>query len=211
MIALKGMLLQVKQFFQFWKMSRLDATVWLVTFATVVIVSIDIGLLVGIVLSLACIFIRGMKPYTCLLGHIPKTDLYLDINRYRAVSIECGGFSKLRIIQKKTMVICLQAEEIAGIKIFHYCGSLNFASRMSFKSELCSLIRIDLAREMRNQMTSMQPRYESINLKCMIIDFSALSYIDPSGVSSLKLLINDFNKLSINVYIAGASCKKLNS
>lgn len=79
---------------------------------------------------------------------------------------------------------------------------------MSFKSELCSLIRIDLAREMRNQMTSMQPRYESINLKCMIIDFSALSYIDPSGVSSLKLLINDFNKLSINVYIAGASCKK---
>lgn len=38
------------------------------------------------------------------------------------------------------------------------------------------------------------------------MDFSALSYIDPSGVGSLKQLIADFNKLSITVYIAGASC-----
>lgn len=87
-IALKGMLMQVQQFFQFWKMSHLDAAVWMVTFLTVVIISIDIGLLVGIILSLACIFIRGMKPYTCLLGHIPKTDLYLDVSRYRAVSTQ---------------------------------------------------------------------------------------------------------------------------
>lgn len=80
--------MQVKQFVEFWKVSRLDAAVWLVTFLSVVIFAIDIGLLVGIVLSLACIFIRGMKPYTCLLGHIPKTDLYLDIKRYRAVSVD---------------------------------------------------------------------------------------------------------------------------
>lgn len=89
-VALKGMLMQTKEFFTFWKLSRLDAGVWMVTFLTVVIFSIDIGLLVGIILSLACIFIRGMKPYTCLLGHIPKTDLYLDINRYKAVSKSRG-------------------------------------------------------------------------------------------------------------------------
>lgn len=85
-VALKGLLLQAKQLVEFWKMSRLDAIVWLATFSTVVLVSIDIGLLVGIIFSLSCIFIRGMKPYTCLLGHIPKTDLYLDITRYKTVS-----------------------------------------------------------------------------------------------------------------------------
>lgn len=95
-----------------------------------------------------------------------------------------------------------------SIKIFHYCGSLNFASRALFKSELCSLIRIDLANEiLRNQTASLQQHYESMSIKCLIIDFSALSYIDPSGVSALKLLIADFNKLYITVYIAGASCK----
>lgn len=76
---------KVNQLIQFWKMSHLDAVVWLATFLTVVIFSIDIGLLIGIVLSLACIFIRGLKPYTCLLGTIRKTDLYLDITRYKAV------------------------------------------------------------------------------------------------------------------------------
>lgn len=78
--------MQVKQFFDFWRLSQLDALVWLMTFLSVVIVAIDVGLAVGVLLSLACIFIRGMKPYTCLLGHVPHTDLYLDVNRYKSVS-----------------------------------------------------------------------------------------------------------------------------
>lgn len=45
----------------------------------------------------------------------------------------------------------IQAEEINAMKIFHYCGSLNFASRNSFKAELCSLIGLDLAQEIRNK------------------------------------------------------------
>lgn len=150
-VALKGMLMQTKEFFVFWKLSRLDAAVWMATFMSVVIFSIDIGLLVGIVLSLACIFIRGMKPYTCLLGHIPKTDLYLDINRYRAVSNDqmipppLVDWNELNV---------LQAEELNSIKIYHYCGSLNFASRTSFKTELCSKVGIDLATEIRNKSLS---------------------------------------------------------
>lgn len=79
--------MQTKQFFTFWKLSRLDALVWLCTFLAVVFIAIDIGLLVGIILSLACIFVRGMKPYTCLLGNVPQTDLYLDITRYKRVSL----------------------------------------------------------------------------------------------------------------------------
>lgn len=49
-----------------------------------------------------------------------------------------------------------------------------------------------------------------IHLKCLIIDFSALSYIDPSGVVALQQLINDFNRHDVNVFITNASGKKLN-
>lgn len=79
------MLLQVVDFFKFWRISRLDAVIWMSTFLAVVIVSIDVGLLFGIITSLACIFIRNMTPYRCLLGNVPNTDIYLDINRYKAV------------------------------------------------------------------------------------------------------------------------------
>ncbi|XP_037917492.1 solute carrier family 26 member 6-like isoform X1 [Hermetia illucens] len=186
LIALKGMLKQLMDFFKFWKLSRLDAVVWLATFLTVVFVAIDIGLLVGIILSLSCIFIRGMKPYTCLLGQVANTDLYLDIRRYKA------------------------AEEIPNIKIFHFCGSINFASRDTFKNELCSTLGMDLAKELKrcSKLSNQHVEYDSTHLgfKCLILDFSALSYIDPSGVSSLKSIINEFHKLSAVVYVAGCSC-----
>lgn len=63
------------------------------------------------------------------------------------------------------------------------------------------MIGIDAA-----ELTRAKPS-EPINTNCIIIDFSALSYIDPSGVLSLQQLINDFNRLLIKVYIAGASCE----
>lgn len=91
MVALKGMLMQVTQFRDFYRLSRLDALVWLATFLAVIILAIDIGLAVGIVLSLMCIFVRGMKPYTCLLGNVPKTDFYLDIKRYKSVKYRASN------------------------------------------------------------------------------------------------------------------------
>lgn len=112
----------------FWRLSRLDAFVWLATFLCTVLIDIDVGLAVGIALSLASIFIRGMKPYTCLLGNVPRTDFYLDVSRYKT------------------------AEEMPFIKIFHYCGSLNFAARSTFKSELCRRIDLDLGKALRRLM-----------------------------------------------------------
>lgn len=86
-VALKGMLMQTMDFISFWKINKLDAIVWMGTFLAVVFIGIDIGLLVGVLLSLATIIIMAFKPYTCLLGSVPQTDLYLDTNRYKAVSI----------------------------------------------------------------------------------------------------------------------------
>lgn len=85
-VSLKGLLMQLTHFRRFWRLSTVDAIVWMGTFLTVVLVAIDIGLLVGMVLSICSIFFRGMKPYTCLLENVPNTDLYLDVNRYKGVS-----------------------------------------------------------------------------------------------------------------------------
>lgn len=86
-VALKGMLMQITAFVKFWRLSKMDAAVWMVTFLTAIFIGIDVGLLLGIAMSLCTIFVLGLKPYTCLLGSVPNTDFYLDINRYRGVSI----------------------------------------------------------------------------------------------------------------------------
>lgn len=84
-MALRKILIQVFDLPVFWRKSRLDGIVWVIVFLVVIIVDADVGLGVGFVLSAGSIFFQGLKAYTCLLGHIPNTDLYLDIERYKAV------------------------------------------------------------------------------------------------------------------------------
>lgn len=43
------------------------------------------------------------------------------------------------------------------------------------------------------------------DMKCLILDFTALSYIDPSGVVMLKNIGEEFKNIQIPIYIAGCS------
>lgn len=92
-ISLKGLLWQSKELFAFWRLSMIDGIIWLATFLSVVLIAIDIGLMVGICLSVLTLLIKGLKPYVCLLGNVPGTEIYLDTSRYSRVShIQCNIF-----------------------------------------------------------------------------------------------------------------------
>jgi hypothetical protein len=41
-----------------------------------------------------------------------------------------------------------QSREVPGIKIFHYCGGLNFATRSHFRTELYRLVGINPEKEL---------------------------------------------------------------
>lgn len=175
-VALKGMLMQIGEFPRFMRKSKKDGFVWMVTFLVVVIVSIDIGLLVGIILSLCCILCNSLQSDICYLGNIPDTDLYLDVEKFE------------------------KAVELPFVKIFHYSGSINFATKASFRNRLCETLGINLLKELKYS-----DKDRNLNFKQLILDFSSLSSIDPSSVTMLTALINDFIKLNINICITGCS------
>ena len=85
-VALKGMFWQVKDLPAIWKQSPFDGMIWLITFLAVVLLDIDYGLGLGVAVSLSCVLIMGQRPEVCRLGQVPNTDIFLDINRYQAVS-----------------------------------------------------------------------------------------------------------------------------
>lgn len=180
--------MQVTEFPRFKRKSKADGFVWMATFLAVVIVSIDIGLLVGICLSILCIFCNSLRAHICILGNIPHTDLFLDIERFE------------------------KAVEIPFVKIFHYSGSINFATKASFRNRLSEKLRINLLRELENfenRIVSSKGKVfvSNLNFNLLILDFSALSSIDPSSINMLTSLIVDFNKLNVNVNIAGCSSR----
>ncbi|KAL0818550.1 hypothetical protein ABMA28_008989 [Loxostege sticticalis] len=188
-VSLKGMFMQVKELAKFWKLSKLDALVWLVTFLTTMLVNIDIGLGAGLLASVGALFCRSQRPYTCLLGRVLDTDLYLDTKRYRA------------------------AEELPGIKIFHYCGGLNFASKNLFRSTLFRKIGYLKPAEVVPDDDNNLTRSESYEwdpsigqrVQCVIIDATALSYVDAPGVKTLVAVQRELVSSNITVLLAGAN------
>lgn len=126
-----------------------------------------------------------MKASVCILGNIPDTDLFLDVERFE------------------------KAVEIPLVKIFHYSGSINFATKASFRKRLFSKLGIDVLKELKYAEHSGKPNgktfVSNITFSHLILDFSALSFIDPSSVTMLTNLIKDFDKLSIRISIAGCS------
>lgn len=181
-VSLKGMFMQVKELAKFWRLSKLDAIVWLVTFLTTMLVNIDIGLGAGLIASVGTLFVRSQKPYTCLLGRVLDTDLYLDIKRYRA------------------------AEEIPGIKIFHYCGGLNFASKNLFRATLFRKIGYLKSEEESHTKESFEWDSNYTNkVQCVIIDATALSYVDAPGIKSLVAAQRELVANTVTVLLAGAN------
>jgi solute carrier family 26 protein len=85
-VALKGMLVQAKELVRFWKLSKMDGVIWIITFLSTALINIDVGLLSGLLASIASVLVQSVKPYSCLLGRVPNTELYLDTSRYVGVS-----------------------------------------------------------------------------------------------------------------------------
>ncbi|XP_072934139.1 prestin isoform X2 [Epargyreus clarus] len=186
-VSLKGMFMQVKELAKFWKLSKLDAVVWLVTFLVTLLINIDIGLGAGLLASVGALFCRSQRPYTCLLGRVLDTDLYLDTKRYRA------------------------AEELPGIKIFHYCGGLNFATKNLFRATLFRKIGYLKPSEAHDEETlTKSESYEwdptiGHRVQCVIIDATALSYVDAPGIKSLVASQKELVSNNIAVLLAGAN------
>ncbi|EDV24935.1 uncharacterized protein TRIADDRAFT_24909 [Trichoplax adhaerens] len=158
LVALKGLLMQVTHFFQLWRISVIDAIIWMVTFGSVFLLGVDIGLLIGVAIALLTVIFRTSRPYYCLLGRIPNTDLYRDIKKYAAV------------------------EEVPGVKMFRFESSLYFANTEHFKytlyeiTGLCPTDRtaMELQYDLRNRIVTSGVRkpfalpYDLTFIKCQL-------------------------------------------
>ncbi|XP_065348885.1 prestin-like [Cloeon dipterum] len=211
--TLFGVFAKVLEMPDFWRRSHIDGIYWLIVFFMVVVFDVDVGLVMGFILSAGTIFMKSLKADTCLLGRVPNTDYYLDKDRYKV------------------------AKEVPGLKIVHYRGGLNFATRYSFRDEVIRLTEIDPKREsrrrkeaaiaaeqaMQNELEQQTPvipnrGYEIYSMEhssnivadpnriwCIILDLSAMNNIDPAGSDMIKSLAHDYKQIDITVCIAGGS------
>ncbi|KAK8965853.1 Sulfate transporter 1.2 [Platanthera guangdongensis] len=68
--------------FLIWKVDKFDFIACLGTFLGVVFASVEMGLLIAVSLSFAKILLRVTRPRTAILGHLPGTTIYRNIEQY---------------------------------------------------------------------------------------------------------------------------------
>lgn len=185
-VALKGMLYQVKELPKYWRLSKWDGFVWVVTFFTTLFVQISVGLAAGIAVSVISLAAQGLRPRASVLGRLAGTDLYLDRKRHKATT------------------------EVSGLKIIHFVGGLSFASQNTFKKLFVEKVGLDPAAILRTRRKLMErglsfDNQEELLTRAIVVDFSSLTFLDPSGVNFLRQLQEDLDQLEIALYIAGCS------
>lgn len=85
MVAVFG-LIDVKEARHLWHADRSDFWMLIVTFVSTLALGIEMGIGIGVILSLAMIIFRTTKPHIAELGKVPGTSLYRNIYRFKEVT-----------------------------------------------------------------------------------------------------------------------------
>eukprot|EP00127_Corallochytrium_limacisporum_P006576 Clim_evm5s231 gene=Clim_evmTU5s231 len=80
-VALRGLILQVKDAKIYAQVKIADFYVWVISFVGTLIFNIQWGIVIALAANLAVIIIRTSRPSIQLLGWIPNTEIYRDTSR----------------------------------------------------------------------------------------------------------------------------------
>ena len=80
-VAVLG-LIDYKEALHLWRSDRRDFWMLLVTFLSTLGLGIELGIGIGVMLSLILVIYRTTQPYVAILGRVPGTHYYRDVDRF---------------------------------------------------------------------------------------------------------------------------------
>ncbi|XP_054156022.1 solute carrier family 26 member 6-like [Oppia nitens] len=138
-VALRAMLLEIRLFKNYWDVSKIDGSIWLVTFLSVIILDIDYGLYIGLIWSLITLIYKSQRPRNYLLGTVgDQMDVFVPLGKY------------------------VNAREVPGIKIYQFCGPLHFANVDYFTEGLVQKIGFS-PKEIKEKMAKLEKSHKRLS------------------------------------------------
>ncbi|XP_056430718.1 sulfate transporter isoform X2 [Hyla sarda] len=204
-VNLRGALRKFLDLPKMWKVNKIDTSIWLVTMFSSALISTELGLLIGIAFSMLCVIVRSQKPEVTLLGRVEASEIYESVRVYKDLNT------------------------MKGIKIFRFEAPVYYVNKQCFKSALYKNVGIDpvlvssaqkkaakkkerLQKEEGITETSLTPidtvqqlYQEQMPLHSVIIDCSAIHFIDTAGLNTLKEVLKDYGDIGIRLLLAQCS------
>ncbi|XP_071099567.1 prestin-like isoform X3 [Haliotis cracherodii] len=200
-VAMKNLLLQIRQLPGLWRASKADFTIWIFTFLVGVLVDLDFGIIVGIGISIFTVIAHTQLTTGSITGVSTKEDVMLTEGTRDGT------------------------RTIPGISVFFFNSILYFANAEKFKKEIFlkvfnpatreNIKRDIIAKEAGEGETSDGNNGKEVDhddgvavmsddslVHSVIIDCSAMSFIDIGGVNVLKVVVSKYGKVDTKVYLA---------
>jgi SulP family sulfate permease len=124
-----------------WHYNRVDALATLVTFVTVLLVSVQAGLLTGIVFSLVVYLWRTLNPHIAVLGRVPGSEHFRNVLRHRVETTaqlaivridESLYFANSHALEDRMQAIAAGQPELRHIVLV--CSAVNYIDTSALDS-----------------------------------------------------------------------------
>lgn len=212
-VALKGMFRQFLELPKLWKLSKIDFLIWILSFLATVILDVDLGLLFGVVVAIFTIVYRVQRPYVCVLGQMPGTDIYRDVSVYK----EAVEIPRVKIFRFENAIFFVSVEHFKNMLFKYTCNPRHVKQDIveaenKIRKEKANFEKITFQnttnevelRVTNDDITEFCPTVEvpDVGIDTIILDCSTWSFIDSMGVKALTSVVNDFREINIKIHLA---------
>lgn len=204
-VNLRGALRKFADIPNMWRVNRVDASIWLVTMATSALVNTELGLLVGVLVSAFCVLGRTQRAQVVELGRAATREHYEVLSCYRGL------------------------ETLPDVAVFRYEAPIYYANQSLFKKSLYKCVGLDPGKEKAKRMklkkkskgqgedqatanASLTLEEEaSGSVRGIVIDCSAILFLDTAGLNALKEVRKDYGELGVRLVLAHCSTTVLDT
>ncbi|KAG7496898.1 chloride anion exchanger-like [Solea senegalensis] len=154
-------------------------------------------------------YLNIFEPNGVKIFRIPSPIFFANIEFFREKLVEAVGFNPLRVLRKRNKaekkikkLLLEEGEHVTEGGVRHlFCQTSDESCMNMEKSEKSDVLnglpfRIDWNAELPDNISV--PR---VDLHSLILDFSAVSFLDISAMKGLKMAIKEFQQIQVDVYI----------
>ncbi|XP_078305880.1 solute carrier family 26 member 10-like isoform X4 [Panthera onca] len=182
--SMRQMFFQMQELPQLWRISRMDFAVWMVTWVAVVILSVDLGLAVGVVFSMMTVVCRTQRVQCLALGLAEGTELY-------------------RPLEESHKLL-----KVPGLCILRYPTPLYFGTRGRFRRILEWHLGLGEGRKETPKLDG-PPDAVAEPVRVVVLDCSGITFADAAGAREVVQLARRCRDAGIHLLLAQCNASVL--
>lgn len=201
-----------------WCASRIDASIWLATMATSALVNTELGLLVGVLVSAFCVLGRTQKAQVLELGQAETREHYEHLSSYHGLRTHPGV-----AVFRYEAPIYYANQSLFKKSLYRSVGldpvkekARRLKSKKNERQEVGGTPKVESGKEACEKndaeaSAAMLDEKSPKSVRGLVMDCSAVLFLDTAGVSTLKEVRKDYGDVGVDVVLTRCNPSVLDS